>query len=181
MADVYLLLHLPEHFREFNELRFEVQLVDQFGQSLGSAVFGDEEEPIQLNGQPVPFAVMNAAKALPVGASRYVGADGNDSCPTAFVDPVQLNDPQSPDRFFVFHLADDRPEKGATAKYEIQIVNEHGQALFWGFVGDDEMHLRISDYEISLAVLEAARRQPIGKGEFVDKNGQPVHPSNAKE
>lgn len=79
-------------------------------------------------------------------------------------------------RFFVLHLADGWPEKSDDVKYEIQIVNESGQAVSWGYANDQETEIVINGCRIPSAVLEAARRQLMGKGDYVDENGCSISP-----
>jgi len=81
-----------------------------------------------------------------------------------------------PQRFFVLHLANEWPEKSAEVKYEIQIVNESGQAVSWGYAGDHETEIVINGCRIPRAVLEAARRQLMGKGDYVDDTGCSISP-----
>jgi hypothetical protein len=77
--------------------------------------------------------------------------------------------------FFVSHLQErDRPSTGMT--YEIQLLNAQGQAVARGYADDLADNLQIQGRSIPLAVIEAARKQPIGKGDYVDEAGSSVSP-----
>lgn len=80
--------------------------------------------------------------------------------------------------FYVRHLPDDWPDKTPNQKYTIELIDEFGRATSWGYIGDDDNSLKIGDVEIPRAVIEAARRQPLGCGDFVDLNGNQVMPKD---
>lgn len=152
--------------------------MDQFGQTLASVVLGDADVTVQFKDTPIPNAVVNAARSLSTGQSRCVDAEGKDSYPGK-VFPVQQvpNLNRTKNRYFVLHLADEWPEKAGGAKYQIQILNESGQAISWGYVGDYETEIVVANHTVPTAVVEAARRQPVGKGDFVDCQGQSIAPA----
>jgi hypothetical protein len=58
--------------------------------------------------------------------------------------------------------------------FEIQMLNSTGQALGSGYVDDKTANLQIHGRGIPLPVIEAARRQPTGKGDYVDESGKSV-------
>ena len=88
-------------------------------------------------------------------------------------------------RFFVLHLdrRDHRPV--ADVEYEIQVLNEGGQAAFSIYL-DSTGEILIAERNdptaafeppiVPQAVIEAARSQPRGKGDYVDNEGNPVMP-----
>lgn len=77
--------------------------------------------------------------------------------------------------FFVSHLEErDRPSIGM--RYEVQLLNAVGQAVACGYVDEDTDSLEIQGRSIPLLVIEAARKQPIGKGDYIDEGGNPVSP-----
>jgi hypothetical protein len=77
--------------------------------------------------------------------------------------------------FFVTHLEEsDRPS--IDMRYEIQLLNAEGQAVACGYLDDHADTLEIQGRSIPLAVVEAARRQVIGKGDHVDQAGNSVSP-----
>lgn len=80
--------------------------------------------------------------------------------------------------FFVRHLPDGWPDKTATQQFEIQLVDRYGRATAWGFVGETKSTLTIGKIDIPRAVIEAARRQSIGVGDFVDDDGNQVLPKD---
>ena len=79
------------------------------------------------------------------------------------------------ERFFVLHRREaDRPSKSMA--YEIQVLNNDGQAIALGHVDATSDDLRIDGRQVPRAVIEAARRQPLGQGDYVDALGQSVAP-----
>jgi hypothetical protein len=78
--------------------------------------------------------------------------------------------------FFVRHLLDGWPDKTVAQQFEVQLVDRYGRATAWGFVGDLEMSLKIGAVEVPRGVIEAARRQSRGVGDFVDGSGNQVLP-----
>ena len=61
-------------------------------------------------------------------------------------------------------------------RYEIQLLNPDGQAVACGYVDDRIKSLEIQGRSIPLPVIEAARKQPIGKGDYVEGVGISVSP-----
>ncbi len=82
------------------------------------------------------------------------------------------------ERFFVSHLAEtDRRNK--EFPYEIQVLNCDGQAIACGCVdgqSDESDEVEIDGQHIPHPVIEAARRQQIGEGDYVDPLGRSVSP-----
>ncbi len=75
--------------------------------------------------------------------------------------------------FFVSNLEErNRPSTGM--RYEIQVLNSAGQAVGCGYVDDQSNTLEIDGQAIPRAVIEAAREQPVGKGDYVDELGNSV-------
>ena len=79
-------------------------------------------------------------------------------------------------RFYIRHVPDDWPGKDSDKKYTIEIVDQFGRAISWGHIGDKESTLLIGDIEIPKAVIDSARRQPLGCGDFVDADGKQFLP-----
>ncbi len=77
--------------------------------------------------------------------------------------------------YFVLHLEErDRPSSGM--QYQIQLLNAEGQAVACGYADDTTDSLQILGQPIPALVIEAARRQPIGKGDYVDEAGNSIPP-----
>lgn len=83
--------------------------------------------------------------------------------------------------FFVLHLPERCPDRTATRKFEIQLLDRYGRATACGYVSDTETVLTIGQVEVPRAVIDAARRQPLGVGDFVDSNGSQVLPKDLFE
>jgi hypothetical protein len=79
-------------------------------------------------------------------------------------------------RYFVLHLPKDRAKRREGYPFQIQILDSRGRARLVGHVGYDEMELEIDGEFVPQAVLEAARRQPDGQGDYVDEMGQSIRP-----
>lgn len=81
------------------------------------------------------------------------------------------------DRYFVLHLKDlDRPGTDSRLSFQIQLLDDLGRSVEEGYVGLEETELRIAGRAIPRAVLDAARRQPLGQGDYVNANGESVPP-----
>jgi hypothetical protein len=78
--------------------------------------------------------------------------------------------------FFVQHLSERsyRPHQGA--KYEVQLLDGAGQSRAEGYFGVDDTQLIVNGEVVPLAVLEAARRQLRGQGDYVNEDGHTVAP-----
>lgn len=173
MGSTFLISHLAEAMRDSNDLRFEIQLVDDFGQTLDSVVVGDNDSGALLRNTEVPAPVLAKARQLAVGETQCVDILGNASYPgRESVEPTLDN------VFFVRHLkADDRwPDQQEGQVYQVQLVNRFGQATSSGFVSKTDHTLKIGGIEVPHTVIAAAKRQPIGRGEYVDRDGRAVLP-----
>jgi hypothetical protein len=83
--------------------------------------------------------------------------------------------PAGEQRYFVVHLREeDRPvpEK----HFEIQALDSAGRAINYGFIGNESNELYIDGLEVPRPVIEAARRQLIGRGDYVDERGNSIPP-----
>jgi hypothetical protein len=77
--------------------------------------------------------------------------------------------------YFVVHLMEnDRPSRGQP--FEIQVLDSEGRAIACGYVGTDDTSLDIEGQVVPAAVLEAARRQVIGQGDYVNERGNSIMP-----
>jgi hypothetical protein len=81
-------------------------------------------------------------------------------------------------RYYVRHLPDDWPGKTLTQEYTIELVDGFGRATAWGYIGEEDRFLTIADIAIPPAVIDAARRQTSGCGDFVDSEGNQVLPKD---
>jgi hypothetical protein len=78
--------------------------------------------------------------------------------------------------YFVVRLAPENPQYNVRRTIEIQMLDPAGRARYVGYAGDHETELQIEGYSIPQAVLEAARRQPPGQGDYVNDSGQSISP-----
>ena len=79
-------------------------------------------------------------------------------------------------RYFVHHLSERSYRPSLDVKYAVQILDSRGRAKIVGYIGDDEESFEVDGYEIPPVVLEAARRQPYGKGDYVNERGESIPP-----
>lgn len=83
-------------------------------------------------------------------------------------------------RFFVMHLSErDLTERGRSSSgqpFEIQLLDAENRAKATGYVGVDEKTLEVEGYSVPMAVIDAARRQTEGQGDYVDGNGNSIPP-----
>jgi len=85
-------------------------------------------------------------------------------------------------RFFVLHLEKRDYRPVPLAEYEIQTLTEDGQAASSTYLNSAGRTLVTGKKEavdvpgVPQPVVEAARRQPPGKGDFVDEEGRSMAP-----
>jgi hypothetical protein len=77
--------------------------------------------------------------------------------------------------FFVVHLRE-RERPAPSSVFEIQVLDEDGKAIAIGYVGAEAASLEIDGQDIPAAVIEAAKRQPLGLGDYIDESGKSVRP-----
>ena len=75
--------------------------------------------------------------------------------------------------YFVLRLPDDEAAPGA--RFEVQVLDASGRARAVTRF-DDETVVEIEGQTVSAPVLEAARRQGAGLGDYVDEAGRSVSP-----
>jgi hypothetical protein len=79
--------------------------------------------------------------------------------------------------YFVLHLGpSDEPWPEPGKAYEIQILDRRGRAETIVHVDEREGEVERDGYRIPQAVIEAARRQLPGSGDYVNRNGETVQP-----
>lgn len=84
-------------------------------------------------------------------------------------------DSSPPIRFFVCHLdIEERP--APELSYEIQLLDTQGRAVKWAYVSQEMVSLTLDELTVPYAVVEAARRQKPGQGDYVDINGRSISP-----
>lgn len=80
--------------------------------------------------------------------------------------------------YFVMHLTDrdlsDRGRPVNEKRFEIQMLDAQGRAEACGYVGPEDASLRIYNCVIPFAVIDAARRQAPGQGDYVGDDGNSV-------
>lgn len=80
--------------------------------------------------------------------------------------------------FFIRHLPEDDPRREQGRVFQVQIVNRHGLAIAFAYLGaDDEANL-IEGHNVPLPVLAAVRKLNPGEGRFVDSSGVEVLPKD---
>ena len=81
-------------------------------------------------------------------------------------------------KYFVMHLTDidlmDRGRQVDDRCFEIQILDAEGAAACCGYVCRNDLFLEVAGQSIPLPVIEAAKRQLLGEGDYVDGFGNSV-------
>jgi hypothetical protein len=76
-------------------------------------------------------------------------------------------------RFFVVHLAaSDRPSPDK--ELEIQLLDTNGRAASTGYAYLNQEEFELDGKIVPKDVLDAARRQKVGQGEYVDAKGESI-------
>lgn len=67
-SKMFFVRHMSElDYRPNDTATYEVQLLDAAGRSRAKGYFGVDDTQLTVNGEDVPLAVLNAARASPVG------------------------------------------------------------------------------------------------------------------
>jgi len=72
----YFVRRLPPQEDAESPERIEIQLLNDDGQAVATVRLRDDQRDAVLHGQPLPAAVVRAAKARLAGNGDYVGPDG---------------------------------------------------------------------------------------------------------
>jgi hypothetical protein len=87
-----------------------------------------------------------------------------------------MSNKKTKQRYFVLHLEDRDFKPSPNVKYEIQILDSKGRAKVSGYVVENQNELEVDGKIIPMAVIEAAKRQPKGKGDYVNEFGESIPP-----
>ena len=79
-------------------------------------------------------------------------------------------------RYFVLHLSERDYRPTPAAQYAIQLSDPEGGPGSAGYIGDAETELVVDGHVVPAAVLDAARRQACGQGDYVDESGETIPP-----
>lgn len=79
------------------------------------------------------------------------------------------------ERYFVTYLRDNEC-KDINKPFEIQILDEIGQCIAVSYLSSEQEELIIEGKQIPNAVIQAAKKQPIGKGDYVNECGKSIFP-----
>lgn len=86
-----------------------------------------------------------------------------------------MNERETQKRFFVVHLHEkDRPS--SAMRYEIQVLDGDGRAAHCVYADDSQVMIEVIGLTIPTQVVDAARRQPMGQGDYVDDSGKSIRP-----
>jgi hypothetical protein len=89
------------------------------------------------------------------------------------------------ERYFVLHLDERDFRPHIEARYAVQILNRKGEAEFSVYVDEEGQVLDVARTdaasmrpvpEVPRPVVDAARRQRAGQGDYVDQSGRSVRP-----
>jgi hypothetical protein len=78
-------------------------------------------------------------------------------------------------RYFVLHLAESQRPAPDLA-FQIQQLDKLGATIESVFISESQVEAEIAGVKVPRTVLDAARRQPMGQGDYVDECGRPVRP-----
>ena len=78
--------------------------------------------------------------------------------------------------FFVLHLSDRHRRPDPAVRYEIQLLNRRGESIAEAYLTDSASEAFVSGVAVPSAVIAAARRQPLGQGDYIDEEGNSVKP-----
>jgi hypothetical protein len=175
MSAMFLIVHIPEAMRDCKDLRFEIQLIDDFGHTSDSVLVGGEESEVRVGDTVVPLGVLDKARGLDVGESTLVDILGNPTYPGRDPDKRAVQNV-----FFVVRLRPEErwPEQKEGQSFGVHLVNRFGQTTVDGYFGENDKAVVVGGVEVPRKVLEAAKRQAIGSGEYVNANGEPVMPGS---
>lgn len=86
-----------------------------------------------------------------------------------------MSDHAAKQRFFVVHLAEnDRPSPEKVL--EIQILDSAGRTESTIYAGIGQTALEVAGQCVPRAVIQAARRQSVGQGDYVNAEGKSIAP-----
>lgn len=132
-----------------------------------------------LGGSNAPIGQKRGKKSNPgIGVGEQVPTIHQRSLDFGY--PVILSKLKDPimKRYFVMQLTDrdlkDRGRPIGEKRFEIQVLDGEGRATACGYVGIEDVALDVGGREIPRAVIEAARSQPLGQGNYVDEHGRSV-------
>ncbi len=80
-------------------------------------------------------------------------------------------------KYYVLHLPEDQVTSPGN-KFEIQLVDSLGVTVAFGLISKADSHLELEGEIVPMPVIDAAKKLPIGTGDFVDAAGSSVHPKN---
>ena len=91
---------------------------------------------------------------------------------TRFVAKERFIHRRSEPRFFVLQLSPRNKEYGSGYRFEVQLLDEAGRAGAVLYFREFHQDFREQEYCVPACVIAAARRQPEGKGDYVDEAGR---------
>ena len=80
--------------------------------------------------------------------------------------------------FFIRHLPQDDPRREEGRVFQVQVVDRHGLATAFAYIGEADETLVIADHAVPESVLAAVKRLKPGEGRFVDSSGAEVLPKD---
>ena len=72
----YFVLHLQIQERDDKNKPFQIQLLDDSRRAIRVTCIGFDEQSVEIDGKPVPQAVVDAARRQSLGKGRYALEDG---------------------------------------------------------------------------------------------------------
>jgi hypothetical protein len=77
-------------------------------------------------------------------------------------------------KYFVLHLDSRDYRPFPEAEFEVQLLNADGEAAGSAYLKAGDVRAEIDGESVPEGVVNAAKRQPLGSGDYVDKDGNSV-------
>lgn len=79
-------------------------------------------------------------------------------------------------RIFILHLGDRDFKPSPQHEYEVQLLDSKGRAKQVGYLTTDQDKLEIEGMLVPFEVIQAAKKQPVGQGDYLDSKGISIDP-----
>ena len=91
------------------------------------------------------------------------------------VEPGFIHTRKEP-RYFVLSLDESDPSYLEGFRYEVQLLNDDGEGAAVVLLTEEDTNISVPGYDLPSRVVDAARRQEKGSGDYVNTVGESVRP-----